>query len=186
MRKGTYLARVVGCWLTEPKSGRDPQLAIQFENEFQERLTWYGNLGWTKTGFNRQSFDIDMKTLAALGWDAPAHGYELELLTDASVSPIFDKEAEIVVVEETYEGKTNPKIKYVNDPNKPRPGTERMAPETARVFGTKLREQLARSGAKVEPPAPRAATPGQATNFDDIPFVWLAVLAMAGAAAVLA
>lgn len=164
-------------------SGADgrPQLSIYFVDDVGEGIAWYHSLGVLKDGgFSQASCDFACDQLRALGWDANERGFAFEELGEQN-SPIVGREAEIVVVSDTFDGKTHTKVKYINDPNRPRAGAERMAPEQATSFLDRVRSELRKAGkavpqASAPRPVPASASPKAPPinqpldNYDDIPF----------------
>lgn len=178
LQPGKHMVRVKNCGFQPEKDGRPPQLSIYFEDEVGESISWYSSLGFVKDGsFSLAAFDYACNQLKGLGWDPDANNFAFEVLAHPESSPIFDREAEIVVVNEPFDGKDRIKVKYVNDPNDPRRGGgERMDSAAAKTFADKLRVSLAKAGRSVpvgRTAAPKPAAPAQTSqNFpnDDIPF----------------
>ena len=145
LQPGTHAVRVVNCGYTPPRDGRHPQLVVTFEDDGGESINWYSTLGFTKEGFSIAAFDFAARQLAGLGvtididTDFPALG-------QPDVSPLFNREGQIVVVNEPYDGKDRIKVKFINDPNRPRGGGERMEPDAAATFAAQLRAALVTAG----------------------------------------
>ena len=159
LQPGTWMVKVVRCgFIGEDADGR-AQLSIYFEDETGDGITWYSALGTLKDGgFSEKSFKFGCDQLKALGWDAEKEKWAFEALgTDDS--PLLGREAEIVVVAETYDGKERIKVKYVNDPNRPKMGQERMAPDQAKRFADRLRSHLGVKAPPARPAAPKKPEP---------------------------
>ena len=107
--KRTYKARVVNYCIVTSKAG-DPMVAVVFRytdtDNAQKDITWRGSLK------NEKAQEITIDTLILLGFN----GTELALLANGPVSNVLDtnKDVEIVVGEEDFEGKTHTKVAYVN------------------------------------------------------------------------
>lgn len=159
LEPGKWLVRVKNVAFKGNDGGGSPQLAIYFEDDVGESITWYSSLGVTKDGsFSQAGCDYAMKQLRAMGWDAEKNEYGFERLApeDVTQSPIFDVECEIVVVAETFEGKSRIKVKFINDPNDPRRGGglgERMEASAAQTFSERVRAGLRQSGKSVPTPS---------------------------------
>lgn len=151
--------------------GDVPQLSIYFEDEMGESITWYHSLGYKKDGtFSEASFKFAADALRNLGWDAEARQYRFEEL-GAEDSPLIGRHAEIVVQDEVYEGKTRTKVKWINDPTRPRGGAERMEPDAAKSFADRLRTSLGKAAPPAKPKPPAPAKPlNEGPPDDSIPF----------------
>lgn len=155
---GKYLVTVKNCGFQPSKDNKPPQFSIYFEDDAGEGMAWYSSLGFVSGGeFSMPAFDYACNQLKGLGWNAEERNYAFEELADPETSPIFGREAEIVVKADTYEGVTRSKIKFINDPNAPRVGGERMDVGSAQAFADKLRDQLRKNGKSV--PASPGARP---------------------------
>ncbi len=93
---GTHTAKIVSHTITETKAG-DPQASIEFAVG-DDRIHWFGTF---KEGKGR---DITIKALLACGLkgDNPAGPLEI------------GREMSIVVDDETWEGTTRTKVKWIN------------------------------------------------------------------------
>lgn len=161
---GTHLVQICNYALVD---GEKPQLWIEFETQDGKRMKWYGSLT------HPVGKEITMKNLVTLGfngdWDAISSG----LMTCFDI----EKEFEVVVEPNSYTNKSGEevntvRIKYINDPEKPR--GQRATPESALkvVKGLNLKGEFAK--AKKEMGATTTthkvnATTGEVTE-EDIPF----------------
>lgn len=102
---GRHLVQVVSHVLGKSSTGT-PHIAVVFEDINNDRITWYGYL--TDAALART-----IESLGILGWDPHAHDGKIDSLNGTGL--LVGAEAEIVVEMETYEGKTNPKVKWVNE-----------------------------------------------------------------------
>ncbi len=189
---GTHAVRVVNTGFTGDDPQGRAQLTVYFEDDAGDHITWYSALGTLKDGgFSDKAFKFACDQLRCLGWDAEKNAYAFEALGEDS-SPIRGVDCEIVVVEETYEGKTHTKVKWINDPNR-RGGVERMAPEAAKSFGDRIRKHLGVKGpvttGKPKPAAPVVpencekdkgclSARGHAGECDIAPFLWMISLVL--------
>ena len=102
---GTYLAKLTGHGLTEPKAGKVPQIALTFNLVEQNRvITWFGSL-------STDALPYTVKALTVAGMQ----GDDLTVLADVTRVPFEDKEVNLVVEHETYEGTTRVKVKWINE-----------------------------------------------------------------------
>ncbi len=161
---GRHHVQVVGHVLGRSGTGT-PHIAVLFEDVNGDRVTWYGYL--TDAAMERT-----VRSLQVLGWDPMADGGRIEQLN--GTQRLAGAEAEIVVEMETFEGKTQPKVKWVNEVGG---GLgEGMPPQEATAFSASIRAKIL-SAAKPKPngqPGPaqgpvvsQAAGPGLD---DDLPF----------------
>lgn len=162
MAIGTHAVRVVSHGLGKSGTGT-PYIAVLFENEAAERLSWYGYL-------SEKAIERTVKTLEDLGW-VPAHdGGDITALN--GTDRLVGAEAEIVVEAEVYDGKERRKVKWVNRPGG---GVPKMEEGDAAGLAASLRGRImsAASPAPSAKPGPaRAAAPaaGPADDDDDLPF----------------
>jgi len=167
---GKYLVTVRNCGFQPGKDGKPPQFSVYFEDDCGEGMAWYSSLGFVEgKDFSMPAFDYACNQLKGLGWIAEDHNFAFEELADPATSPIFGKQAEIVVKPDTYDGVTRNKIKFINDPNAPRAGGERMDAGSAGTFAEKLREQLRRAGKNVPAASAPRPRPSAAVNPNSSP-----------------
>ncbi len=178
---GTHQVRVTNVGFSDPAGGI-PQLSIRFEDEMGEGISWYHALGFIKGGgFSAKSFKFAQDSIRNLGVEID-YDTDFAALGQPDASPLMNRQCEIVVVEEEYEGQVRTKVKWINDPGRA-PGMERMEPEAAKSFNDRMRQALrgagvARGSAAKKPAAPPARAPAQQpknppqsdVDFDDIPF----------------
>lgn len=160
---GVYRGRAVGAALGETAKGAE-QVAVAFVLlDFDStRMTYFGTFG-------ENAFVHTMKALRTAGWQGD------DLADLASLSRDDTPEVDLVIENETYEGKTAPKIRWVN----PR-GIAMRAPLTAdkaKLFAARMRGQvLAFNQANPTKPAtngraaPRAPEPPPHMDSDKPPF----------------
>lgn len=109
IKAGRYTASIVNYGITQ-KEGKDPQVAILFEFEDQDRdrheMTWFGTL---KEGKGQE---ITLKALLACGMT----GNDVAALADGVESNVLDAATpvSIVMAQQTYEGKTHMRVQWVN------------------------------------------------------------------------
>lgn len=98
---GIYRARAVGALLTETRSGKE-QVAVEFElldeGFVGRRITWYGY-------FTEKTTERTLRTLRTCGW----LGMDL---TD--LAGIESNEVSLVIENQEYEGRTIPRVQWVN------------------------------------------------------------------------
>jgi hypothetical protein len=110
---GKYRAMAREAALGLTKGGND-QIGVSFEilddetgNPTGERITWYGY-------FTDATTDRTIQALKLCGWDPGPRGEDWPSPDDMHGCGI--NEVEIEVEHDTYEGKTNAKVKWVNAP----------------------------------------------------------------------
>lgn len=154
LQPGTYSCRVTSAAFVGDTTDGRCQLSVRFDDVDQpgEGITWFSSLGKLKGGgFSQDAFKFACDQLRALGWDAEENAYAFEPL-GAEDSPLLGRVAEVVVVNEPYNGRDQIKVKWINDPNRPRGNVERMAPDQVKAFADKIR-------AAIKMPAPAASRP---------------------------
>lgn len=110
MKAGRWPGRVKDYGISETQAG-DPQVFIQFAvdgPEGEETMTWFGSL---KEG---KAQEITLKAVLAAGFQGK-DVTELVDGTDGGAIPL-ETEVSLVVEDDTYEGKTRQRIKWVNKP----------------------------------------------------------------------
>jgi hypothetical protein len=103
---GVFAARAEAAQLTKTSKG-DPQVLVVFEilspgPQQGSKIGWYGF-------FTPKTQERTLEALYACGWHGPD-------LTD--LSGVGDREVEIVVEEEEYQGKVRSKVRWVNVPGR--------------------------------------------------------------------
>lgn len=93
-----------------------------------------------------------LESLRAMGWT----GTDITEIEHLAAIGELSKEVEIVVAHEEWKGKTSAKVKYINDPNKPREA-KTMSDDAKKAFAARIKESL----------APVESTPS--TSADDMP-----------------
>jgi hypothetical protein len=98
---GTHRARAKEWALGISSTGKE-QIAVMFEivagPHTNKRITWYGY-------FTDEAVDRTLESLRHCGWKSDSL---------ADLDSLADNEVELVVADETYEGKTNSKVRWVN------------------------------------------------------------------------
>lgn len=175
---GTYLLHVTSALMTAPQEGRDPQLAVAFEDANGDYITWFSGLGMTKKGFSEKAFAFAADQLKGLGWIAEERGYRFEDLNEPWPSGVLGREASVVIRNEPYDGEDQIKVAFINDPSSPKVFGERMDAEHASAFGDKLRTELAKAGKNM--PAVMRPFPAQAFSPETLEKARAAQAALAG------
>lgn len=101
LENGKYRAKAVpGQWGVGVAGTGTPQVGVMFEllDRQGETISWYGFL-------TDKSIEITVRGLRACGWE----GVEL-----SDLSGLDKNEVVLVIENETYEGKTIPKVRFVN------------------------------------------------------------------------
>lgn len=181
LQPGTHRVKVTNVSYSQ-REGSPPQLAIRFEDDMGEGISWYHALGYLKDGsWSEKSFQFAADQLKNLGV-ALNSDTDFVALGQPDVSPLMGVECDIVVVNETYEGETRTKVKYINDPNRA-PGGERMEASAAQSWQEQLRAKLRAAGkgptgpaparkapAPAKPPAAKKPAEDKDINWDEAPF----------------
>jgi hypothetical protein len=136
-----YLARAASWDLGETAKGGE-QIAVQFEilTEGAEfgTITWHGY-------FTDKSWEITIKALRTMGW----LGTDLSLIEGLNTNDV-----ELVIEDETYDGQTFPKVKWVNRVG----GLALKAPlseEKRKAFAAMMRDKIKAFDATSDAPPPK-------------------------------
>jgi hypothetical protein len=125
MKPGTYKARAKEWALGISSTGKE-QIAVMFQivgGEIDgQSITWFGY-------FTEGAIDRTLDSMRHCGWDSDSL---------AEIDALGNNEVEIVVEEESYDGKTRCKVKWVNRISK-LALKEQMTPSAAQAFAAKLR-----------------------------------------------
>ena len=163
IENGTYRGKARSWALAESPNKGTPEVAVEFELTDPEMggqgITWHGYL-------TEGAFERTVQALRYCGWEGD----------DLSALDGLDKnEVSLVVENETYNGKTHAKVKWVNKPG----GLAIKAPMPAdkvKTFAAQMRGRIRAldaqagkklsNGARVPPGAPGSEPIAE----DDIPF----------------
>lgn len=179
IQPGTHLVHVKSHVLAKTSTGKE-QLAVTFEDENGDLITWYGY-------FTDQAIQRTTESLKILGWKPEEHDYRVASLHGTDL--LVGAEAEIVVENEEYDGKTRPKVRWVNSPGSAGGVREILTDEEAGSFSQRMRAAFVTAkppaansapgpngGGKKPPPkaAPKAKAAGAekpaTADGEDIPF----------------
>lgn len=158
---GSQIVHISAHALGKSKTGT-PHIAVLFEDDAGDRITWYGYL-------TDKAIERTVESLQVLGWNPAASGGDIETLNGTDL--LVGNQAEIVVEMEEYEGKPSPKVRWVNRPGG---GLQKMDGAEAATFASSLRQKIM-SAAKPMPsvkpgPARPVAPVGAGAPEDDLPF----------------
>lgn len=173
MAQRRYLAKATEWALGETDKGNE-QIAVNFDiltpDAEVSTIVWYGY-------FTDKTWERTVESLRHMGWT----GTDL-----ADVNGLDANEVELVVEDETYEGKTFPRVRWVNKPGGG--GIALKAPLTgdrAKSFAAQMKDKIkaldASGPKKTAPAAPRARSSAPPPSHigdngappltdDDIPF----------------
>ena len=158
--KGKHTVGILSTCLTKSGQKQTPCVAVVFEDEVGDTITYWGYL-------TDAALEYTMKSLAAMGWDSAKHDGRIDTLDGTDL--LVGHKVEIVVDEEEYDGKVRAKVKFVNEIGG---GLgERMDPAEASSFAAELRKKiLAMGGPKPSTrPAPaRKPEPAMAESVIDL------------------
>lgn len=130
---GTQRATVVQNGLGRSGNGTE-QLAVQLQDEAGHSGTWYGF-------FSEKGYPVTERALKeALGWDPAEHGYDFSALAQSDL--FAGREVEIVVRSETYEGKPQIKIAFLNGIGGGLQMKERMSADEVSDFSRRMRARI--------------------------------------------
>lgn len=138
LANGNYLARAVSAQLGMTKSGKE-QVAVTFrlKMDLSKTITWYGY-------FTDKTTERTIESLRFCGWI----GVDL---TD--LSGIDREEVELVIANEEYEGKTSPRVQWVN-----RVGgmmlSAPLQPDAAKAFAARMKGAVLAYDKKAGAPKP--------------------------------
>lgn len=139
-----YRARATLWDLGETSTGKE-QVAVEFviltEGADVERITWFGY-------FTEDTVDRTIESLRICGWT----GTDL-----AELQGLEANEVELVIEDDTYEGKTRAKVRWVNKPG----GLALKAPlsgERKKAFAATMRDRVKAFDASAGAPKPKATT----------------------------
>lgn len=158
LANGMYRARATSGVLGETSTGKE-QMVVDFElldAGFEgQHLTWFGF-------FTEKTLESTIKGLRACGWT----GDDL-----MDLAGIDTNEVSLVVENETYEGKTRARVRWVNPINTGLSVKAPLPEDKAKAFAAKMRGQI-RAMEKAPPkkgPPPRRPSVGD-TDPDELPF----------------
>jgi hypothetical protein len=153
---GKYLAKCVRAELGETKTGK-PQVILEFEVVGDN--AWAGMTITAYSFLTDAAMDRTLESLRYCGWT----GNDIN-----DLSGVMTNEVEIVVEEETYEGKTHSRVKWINRIGGST-GRGPLAPDKLAQVNARIRQRLAVVDQKVK--AQKATTGGAPGAGDDnIPF----------------
>jgi hypothetical protein len=143
---GKYLGTPVSAALGFTSSGSE-QIAVLFEflEPAGERLTWYGY-------FTEKTFDRTIESLRACGW----MGSSLDEFGSEHLPGGFNRQVELVVTHEEYNGKTSARIAFVNNVGGGMALKSAMDANQARAFAAKMKGRIAALGMPSSAPTPTA------------------------------
>ncbi len=104
--KGTFIARAVSWGITKSSTGKQ-RAEVKFQIKDQQvQRTWYGY-------FTENTAERTLKSLEYCGWNGGS-------LKEFARGPEFDcgmgsRDVELDIFEETFEGETRDKIRWVNE-----------------------------------------------------------------------
>lgn len=142
---GKYFARAIGADFGFTKHGTE-QVAVLFETLNGEQITWWGY-------FSEKATPHTLTALKRCGWD----GADLAELTG-----LGEKEVELDVQWDEYQGQQNLRVKWINSANAPML-RDQMSPEQRAAFAARMKGQVmahakaeqAKQVAPAAPPAPQ-------------------------------
>lgn len=171
-----YIARAEQWGIGETDSGK-PQVAVGFqiltEGADPGYITWHGY-------FTEKTADRTIESLRLCGWQ----GDDLTELTDSNpAANLSANEVELVIEDETYEGKTRAKVQWVNRPGGALALKAPLVGDKLKAFAAEMRQNIrafdAAKGVKRPAARPQSSTPppphigddaAPPLTDDDIPF----------------
>lgn len=154
--EGRYTARAVEWILGTTSTGKE-QVAVQLTlldpALTGRRLTWYGY-------FTEGALPVTIKALRAMGWQG----------TDVSDLHGLDaNEVSIVVEHEEYQGKTQVRVKWINEPGNLGVKTPLQGDE-AKSFAARMKASILALEQGQPKPNNAKPSPSKPAKTDDIPF----------------
>ena len=126
--------KITGAEIMPPKAaGKDPQVAVGFQNAAGDYITWYGSL-------SERALPYTIERLRNAGWK----GNDLE-----TIGTIVGGVVDIKVAEDSYNGTTSMKVSGIYAP-KPR---EKADPGTVKSIAANYMGRIAALAKKEEPAA---------------------------------
>jgi hypothetical protein len=121
MQNGKYIAKITSYGLQEAKSAdKADSIVVRFETKPDAAgevysLTWFGSL--SEKAFERTLASL-LGPLGMIASPDQVEGYLEAIATDGLASGMLntEKEVELVVENEEYNGKTHARIKWINEP----------------------------------------------------------------------
>lgn len=146
-------AKVTGSVMGHTSTGKE-QLAVTFETDDPKTPSVTKYLFFTDA-----AIDMTTKALVALGWKPEDYDYNVALLNGTDV--LVGRACSLVLEVETYEGRAQTKVVFVNSAGG---GVvkDRMSAEQGAAFSSTVRERLMRSRAAMDPAAVSAPKPAPA------------------------
>lgn len=167
LQAGKHLCKITSYGLLIEKTDT---VWVEFEDANQNAITWFGYLTEKAAPF---TVDKLIKIFGLMAGPAEINSCLERIGVDGIDSGLLntEKEYEVVVEDETYDGKTRQKVKYVNDPSAPSKFGKIAAEQIKGKFD---HLNLAGHVASMKIPKPAAPKPnGQAAtpvHTSDIPF----------------
>lgn len=122
---GTFTGRIVDCGIRETKGGEiEPVIRFKWDDADGDSKEW----NWRGSLKDGKAREFTLKTLIACGFT----GDDLSVLCDGSAALNTQKEFSLVIAMDTYNGKTTPKINYINDPDAPSREVNQVDKETVK------------------------------------------------------
>lgn len=170
MKDGKYIAKIVSYGLQEGKEGgKSDAIIVRFETKPDEKgevynQTWYGYL-------TEKAFERTLATLMGpLGMIATPDQVEtcLERISSEGLASNMlntEKDIELVIENEEYNGKTRPRVKWINEPGA---GNEFKKLAADQVKGRFAHLNAAGVAASIQ--AKKPAVTGALANSSRVPF----------------
>jgi len=154
LEPGTYTARCIDAQLGETKKGT-PQIVLEFEVVGDN--AWAGSRITAYCFLTEAAMDRSLESLRYCGW----RGADL-----SDLSGVMDNDVELVVKDETYEGKTFPRVQWINRPGGKSGGARApLAADKAAAVNQRIRARLAVVDQKIKAQKPAAGGPNDEPPF---------------------
>ncbi len=132
-------------------TGGNPQVVLGFIDEHGNTINAY-------LSCSDAALPYTVSKLAAAGWNPEEYDFDFSNLNAEDCALVGMKEIPVTVVEETYEGKTRPKVSWIGSGGV----TEKMPEDEAKVAAADIRRRLialkgsapAANTSRSAPPAP--------------------------------
>ena len=119
LEQGTHLCKITTYgMIIDPEGKKTDSIFVEFENKDAASITWFGYLSEKAAPYTVEKL---VKIFGLMAEPNEMAGHLERIAVEGIDSGLLntEKEYELVVENETYEGKVRAKVKYINDPGAP-------------------------------------------------------------------
>lgn len=150
---GRWPVTIIEHGFSEASTGT-PQMFVVFENEHGDQITWYSTMGMRADGsVSEKAMEFFVKDCRTMGFDPRDHGGDVTVLRPGGGVSLIGNQVAIVVEDETYNGKTIRRVKWVNPLN----NRQELNPTERRDLFAKIKAAMHTGGHMDK--GPRSAPP---------------------------